>query len=175
MCWVSPRYNDLMCPQRDESGETKSYRKQFHSSKSLSLQWKSNIKDVVWQHLNYISIISLPTCPHNACCAGFLGFNVFLGMGKGRVEAYTVFESPPGSCVGVLNPKIHTSVHFLNSSTTCNKGCPPLPPFYSTITTTTKRSWITGFAPIRALLSWLKLYYGEIRETWGLSHGPSKW
>lgn len=71
----------------------------------------------------------------------------------------TVLVLPLSCCFGVFNPKIHTGVHFFNSSTTCNKGCPSLhhhqPP------------WITGFASIRAVLSWLKLYYWEIRERLG--------
>lgn len=41
---------------------------------------------------------------------------------------YTALELPLRCCAGVFNPKIHTRVHFLNSSTTYNKGCPSLPP-----------------------------------------------
>lgn len=138
-----------------KSGGTKPTKAIFLSSKSPYFQWKGNIEDEVWQQLKRISIRSQPHWPRNEC--------VFSPSTCAKRTHTDIQHFCYLLChVGVFNPKIHTGVLCLNSSTNLQqKAAAPSAPLIHT------PPWITGFSSIRAVLSWLKLYYQEIRESLG--------
>lgn len=107
----------------------------------------------MWQQLKCISIRSQPSWPENVCPTVLLGFCVWDVCVRETANSksihvikdthrYTLLEA-------VLNPENPHSSSFLEL----------IHHLWQSLLLR-----ITGFASIRAVLSWLKLYYWEIRE-----------
>lgn len=129
-----------------------------------------------------ISIRRQPPWPQNVCSSVLLGFHMWnvcvwqrQKEGEGvkslsscmckKTLGYRVLMSPPHLIdAGLVYLILKSTLGFISWTHPPPVTKAATPPIASSPPT---HPWITGFASIRAVLSWLKLYYREIRERLG--------